>query len=228
MADLDTALHWNDIVIPPSEFLNEKIRGMITGGSYEQEEIAGALHVIRPEDRVLEMGAGLGIVGSVIGRHAAPARLVAYEANPMLIPFIEEAYDKNGLTGTHAVRNALLMSDPDAPASLPFNVHVSYLGSSLSDTGTRTRKTVDVPTEQFSQIRSDLDPTVLVMDIEGGEDPFLRHADLSGVRAIVIEFHPEYYGRLGTLRCKWRLLRAGFRPIRAYSHSTVWTCQRTA
>ena len=212
------------VQVPASPHLGAELRAALARGAYEAEEIAGALHVVRPGDRVLEMGAGLGIVGAVVGVCARPSRLVAYEANPALLEAIQAIYAINGLEGSHEVRNRLLMSAPDAPPSLPFHVHKSFLGSSLSDLGAYTKDTVEIETESFEQVQQDLRPDVLLVDIEGAERGFLRHADLRGVRAIVMEFHPEAYGRWGMLECKFRLYRAGFRPVRAHSHRTVWTC----
>ena len=53
------------VKVPPSPYLTEKRIERINAARYEGQEIAGALHVVGPEDRVVEMGAGLGIVGAV-------------------------------------------------------------------------------------------------------------------------------------------------------------------
>mgnify|MGYP002376163971 CR=1 FL=1 len=44
----------HDVEVPPSPFLNETRIARINAGRYEGQEIAGALTVIRPGDRVLE------------------------------------------------------------------------------------------------------------------------------------------------------------------------------
>ena len=87
--------------VPHSPFLNETRIRRIQEARYEGEEIAGALHVVRQGDRVLEMGAGLGVVSAVTALNARPARILSFEANPALIPHIR---------ALHAEQNALLQA----------------------------------------------------------------------------------------------------------------------
>ena len=79
---------------------------------------------------------------------------------------------------------------------------------------------------RFADVKAELDPTVILCDIEGGELDFLRHADLSGVRAVVMEFHPGVYERAGMRECKSILERAGFLRNDTVSTRLVWTCER--
>ena len=64
------------------------------------------------------------------------------------------------------------------------------------------------------------------MDIEGGELDILTHANLDGVRAIVIEFHPKAYDVSGMRRCKRILRDAGFAPLSDLSTLLVWVAER--
>ncbi len=215
------------VKVPASQFLHDGRIERINAAKYEGQEIEGALKVVREGDVVLEIGAGIGLGGAVIAANAKPAKVASYEANPDLIPVIQALYDLNGLNGRISVTNAVLISAEDRPKTLPFYLRNSYLGSSLTDPGEdRTRATVDVPTAGFAETCADLNPTVLVMDIEGGEQELLRHADLSGFRAVVLEFHPKAYGVEGMQECKAILRKAGFQRIDEVSTRTVWACAR--
>ncbi|MGV6849505.1 MAG: FkbM family methyltransferase [Marinibacterium sp.] len=216
------------LAVPASPYLHAGRIARIEAGKYEGPEIAGALHVLEADDVVLEIGAGLGIVGGVVALMRKPRRVLSFEANPELIDVARQLYSLNDLTEVVDVQNAVLISAPDRPASIPFYLHKSYLGSSLTDPGPRLRKTVDVPTRDFNSVCAGLAPTVLIMDIEGGELDLLRHADLSPFRAIVVEFHPGVYGAEGMRTCKDILRGQGFRRVEAVSTRTVWTCQRLA
>ncbi|MHA6264557.1 FkbM family methyltransferase [Arenibacterium sp. CAU 1754] len=213
------------VKVPPSKFLHEGRIARINAAEYEGQEIEGALHVVTPEDVVLEIGAGIGLVGAVIAKNAKPKSVHSFEANPELIPAIEELYRENDLEKKIQVRNTVLISAPDRPKTIPFHLHNSYLGSSLIDEG-RARKTVDVDTADFAATCAEIKPTVLVMDIEGGELDLLRHADLSGFRAVVLEFHPKAYGVPGMRECKTILRDAGFARVEEKSTRTVWACVR--
>ncbi|NNE53768.1 MAG: FkbM family methyltransferase [Sulfitobacter sp.] len=211
------------IKVPANPALNEERLGRINAERYERHEIAGALEVVKPGDRVLELGAGIGLVGAVTLKNAKPSKVLAYEANPDLIPHIEALYKLNKLGKKIEIRNKILVSDPKAPKSLPFHVRNSYLGSSLIDTTRRPTRAIKVPTESYASVHKSFKPDVIIMDIEGGELEFLRHADLKGVRAIVVEFHPEAYGRDGMRECKRLLEHGGFVKESGPSTRTVWT-----
>lgn len=211
--------------VPASDFLDPGMIRRIGRGKYEGREIAGALHVVRAQDRVLELGAGLGIVGAVVARNRRPERMLSFEANPALMPHIGALYRLNGLERVIDARNAVLISDPDRPASLPFHIHPGFRSSSLI-AADDTAATVDVPTEDFAAVCAELKPTVLISDIEGGELDLLRHADLSGFRAVVIEFHGRAYGARGRRECQLLLRGQGFGPVPEHSTQRIWTCVR--
>lgn len=214
------------VKVPASRFLNDTRIERINAARYEGQEIAGALHVTGAEDRVLEIGAGLGIVGAVVAHNAGPQAVTSFEANPELVPEIEALYALNGLGGRIALRNQILISAPDRPESMPFHVRSSYLGSSLLNPAGRPSTLVEVPTADFAAVCAETGATVLIMDIEGGELELLRHADLSQFRAVVLEFHPEAYGVEGMRECNAILTEAGFQRVEAKSTRTVWTCLR--
>jgi len=214
------------VKVPASPFMHAKRIERINAARYEGQEIAGALHVVESTDRVLEMGAGLGIVGAVVARNAKPQEILSFEANPNLIPHIEALYRLNRLDGRITVRNEVLIAQKDRPATMTFHLGSSYLGSSLIRDGSPKTDAVDVPTADFNSVLKDFRATVLLMDIEGGELDVLRDADLTGLRAMVLEFHPDAYGIEGMRECKRILRRAGFDRVESHSSRTVWVCTR--
>lgn len=226
MTDPSYAAICKGVKVPYSPYLTETRVRRIEQARYEGEEIAGALSVVGAQDRVLEMGAGLGIVGAVTAKNGQPQAVLSFEANPNLVPHIRALYALNNLEDRIEVRNELLISSPDRPPSMTFHVHNSFLGSSLIDREGRKTTPVEVPTVAYDAVKKDFEPTVLIMDIEGGELDFLEHADLDGIRAIVIEFHPNVYGIEGVKRCKTLLRSAGFAKVDDISTRFVWTCTR--
>lgn len=212
------------VKVPDSPMMTPERANRINLARYEGQEIAGALEVVRPGDHVLELGAGLGIVGAVACKNGKPAKVMSFEANPNLIPHINALYKMNRLGKKIEVRNEVLISAPDAPETMPFHIRNSYLGSSLIEAENRRTTKVDVKVANYADVHRDYKPTVLLMDIEGGELDFLRHASLEGVRAIVIEFHPNAYGKEGMRECKSILARAGFMQVQHLCTRHIWTC----
>ena len=214
------------VKVPASPFLTATRIARIQEARYEGAEIAGALHVVGPGDRVLELGAGLGIVGAVTQLNARPAAMISFEANPNMIPHIEALYALNRIKSKITLHNKVLLSAKDAPEKVEFYLRNSFLGSSLNDTAARETTPVTIPTSRYEPLRKRFKPTVLLMDIEGGELAFLRHANLEGLRAIVLEFHPDHYGNAGMRACKDILRAAGFHKVNEVSSRLVWTCLR--
>lgn len=221
---LPTAAECHGIKVPHSPMLTPVRIERINAARYEGQEIAGALAVVQPGDKVLELGAGLGLVGAIVARNAKPAQVMSFEANPNLIEHIRALYRMNHLGKQIDVRNEVLISAPNPPPKMAFHIRNSYLGSSLIDSDTRATTRVEVPTTLYADLKQDYAPDVLLIDIEGGELEFLRHASLAGIRAIVIEFHPSTYGREGMRECKTILERAGFAKLPEHSTRLVWSC----
>lgn len=214
------------VKVPQSRFMNETRVARINGGRYEGDEIRGALHVVREGDNVLELGAGIGLVGAVAAMNRGPARVIAFEANPGLIDTIEALYRLNEIENVISVRNQVLVAGAERPDTITFHLHKSYLGSSLNPRQGKTTEAIEVPTAGFDDLRQEMQPDVILMDIEGGELDFLENANLDGVRAIVMEFHPEVYDVAGMRRCKNILRDAGFVRNDELSTRTVWTAER--
>lgn len=224
--EIEIAATCEGVRVPMSDYLNDTRIARLNESRYEGEEIKGAMAVVTKDDKVLEMGAGMGIVGAVIAHNCKPKAVLSYEANPNMIPVIEALYKTNKLTRRIKVKNRVLWAGDDRPDEVSFFIGNSFLGSSLSEEGSRKREEIRVKTEDFADVVKDFQPTVLVIDIEGGELDLLRAADLSGVRAVVIEFHPAVYDRAGMRECKRILGDAGFAKVDDLSTRTVWTCTR--
>ena len=134
------------VKVPPSPFLNETRIARINEARYEGQEIAGALSVVGPSDRVIEMGAGLRIVGAVTQLNARPEAMVSFEANPNMIPHIEALYALNKIKTKIKLHNKVLLTDPEPPETVDFFLRNSFLGSSLTDTDKRETEAVTIPT----------------------------------------------------------------------------------
>lgn len=212
--------------VPVSPFLNETRIRRMNEGRYEGEEIQGALAVVQPGDHVLELGAGLGVVSAVIAKNAKPDAVLSFEANPNLIPHIKALHRMNSLEDVMEVRHQVVTAGEDQPDHVTFHLRNSFLGSSLIPNERRRTTPVDVETVSYDAIIKSFRPDVLIMDIEGGELDLLRHANLRGIRAIVLEFHPDAYGKAGTRECKAILRKAKFTKNDDLSTRFVWTCTR--
>ncbi|ETX28308.1 FkbM family methyltransferase [Roseivivax isoporae] len=173
-----------------------RIRGALKSGGYEGKEAEAVLKVVTGGDRVLELGAGIGYMSTLIASKRPVDRVVSYEANPALIPFIHAMHAANDVTNV-TVHNALLSDGPGDP--VPFYVRQSFLSSSMDRESDPDGivATEMVARHDIHAVLAELRPQVLVCDIEGAEARLLPAADLSCLRAAVIELHPQWIGQAG-------------------------------
>ncbi|GGD34856.1 FkbM family methyltransferase [Sinisalibacter lacisalsi] len=165
-------------VVPPGMLL-----GLIRG-RYETAERHGATNGLRPGDRVLELGTGIGIMALSLFRAQPGLDILCVEANPVLEPVIRENFALNGCPAKLEIGVAGLKDGQTA-----FHVEANFHAS-----GTAPRATQATRIEQreidTNRLIDGFRPTVLVLDIEGSEIALLPRLTLDGVRRIVVEFHP--------------------------------------
>ncbi len=164
-------------------------RKLIFKNTYEDAERALVAKAVRAGDRVLEIGGGIGFVGLLCARLAgAGGQVVSYEANPELEPVLRANYALNPVVPELRMK---AVSADGGPVS--FHVAENVVSSSMLSRPEATRE-VTVESDALDQVISDLRPDVLVMDVEGAETTLLPGADLSPMRAIILELHPQVVG----------------------------------
>ncbi len=206
--------------------MTEDLAGFIFLGTYEAPEIAGVKAVVRPDDRVLELGAGLGIVTALIARAASKGQVVAYEANPDIVPATAAFLSDHGIRNVDLRLGVLVTDAADgsegAPRTRPFHLAASFEEGSLL-AGRSSGRTVDVPAHALAEVMSTFRPTVLVCDIEGAEAFLIPATDASSLRAAVIELHPARLNRAEIASVYAAMARHGLYPEIANSARTVVT-----
>lgn len=194
-------------------------------GAYEVPEVSALGKVIRPDDHVLELGGGIGFMSAFAMQHIDPARgaAVVYEANPLLIPVIKRTHALNGSAVT--VENAVL-APGKVSGHAKFFRRFNFPESSLDGEAPGVIEQHDVPLVSFDEVLRDFRPTLLVVDIEGGEATVFDGVDLSCVRAAIVEFHPAVTGNRVVTEVIGRLAAQGLSVDLQMSRSNVLTFVR--
>lgn len=179
------------IVTPP-------IEAALRTGAYEADETRSLPDVVRDGDRVLELGAGMGFVSTILARRTKAAKIVALEANPQLIPFIHKVHRLNGATRVK-VLNGVASAGPtqSGGAYAKFYARPDFWMSSLSPQPYAYDRVDAVPLLSFDALLAEHAINMIVCDIEGGEVGLLPQADLSGVERIYVEVHDHLTGLSG-------------------------------
>ncbi|WP_116598705.1 FkbM family methyltransferase [Primorskyibacter marinus] len=202
-----------------------RVRGALREGLYERKECDAVMKVVQQGDVVLELGAGIGYMSTLIATKKPVEHVHAFEANPGLIPYIRSVHEANNVTNV-TVHHALLAPEDGEPAD--FFVRKNFLASSLDrESGPDSIVSVaKVEVRSLPKTLATIRPTVLVCDIEGAEAGLLASADWSGLRAAVIELHPQWIGQAGVQSVFDTMHKAGLTYFPKASEAKVVTFRK--
>jgi FkbM family methyltransferase len=161
------------------------LRAGIYDGNYEAFEAEIIDATMTSDDRVLEIGCGIGFIASLAARVVGDA-VRCYDANPAIAAAARETIGRNG--GTATVVTGVLQHNPEADAT-SFYVTENFTTSSLVPIPGATAVTVpvlDAATEIAVHRTS-----YLIVDIEGAETELLREPLPACVRKVCVECHPS-------------------------------------
>jgi FkbM family methyltransferase len=206
------------------DFIKGRIRALLRKNEYEAKETYAALRVVREGDVVVELGGGIGYMSTLVATKRKIKSVHSFEANPHLIPYIQQVHAANGLTNAH-VTHAIL---GPRKGSVDFYVRDNLLGSSMSVLeGEVDPPSIKVDVLNAKTVFKEIGANVLICDIEGAEVDLLPSLDLTGLRAAVVELHPQWIGPEGVNKVFKAFMDAGL----AYYHrgsSNKVVCFRTA
>ena len=158
---------------------------------YEKHELRLVRRLVRPDDRIVELGSAIGVVALAAGRIANPSNIVCYDANPDMVAQATANFALNDAR-TRAC-HAVLVNDSDARASLTFHKSPYFLGSSLLARDADA-ETINVPARPLAAALAEADANVLIVDIEGAEAGLLDATDLGPVETLILEMHVSMLG----------------------------------
>jgi len=186
------------------DMLPRELIELIYRDRYERQEAQLARAELLPDDRVLEIGAGIGFMGTIAAQICGSDNVLTYEANPDLEPIIRYTHALNSVAPTLRMRAV-------GPSSgeMTFYRNENIISSSLIDRDFGGGITVEA--EAMSGILAGFRPTAIIADIEGAEISVFRNVDFSGVDKILIELHPKIVGETANEELLQSLHAQGFK-----------------
>lgn len=186
------------------------IAALLARGDYEGPERRALVGLLRPGDRVLEIGGCIGLLSLIAARIVGPENVLVYEPNPQAADTARRNFDANGMP----IRLVERAVDAVAGTATLSVGHQSWLGASMyQNIGERE---IAVTVERIGDIVAKERPTALVLDAEGAEVSILTHCPLRELRLIVLELHPDLIGEAGVVVIRHTLTAAGFMRIGAF------------
>ena len=143
-ADPPDVLETSGVLIPADPaVITPAIAEAIRTGRFEAAEARELAAIVRPGDHVLEIGAGIGFISTLLSRLPRVARVIAVEANPHLIDYMARLHAANGVRKVRRL-NAVLTNGPEASAT--FYLRRDFWMGSLAPAPNPYLATVEVPT----------------------------------------------------------------------------------
>jgi FkbM family methyltransferase len=185
---------------------------------HEIEERKLINKLIFPKDRVIELGACLGVVSCITNKildKDNPTHVVV-EANPELIPYI---YENRYLNRCNFAIELCAIAEG---RELDFYVDEQIVSGSAHR---ETQKKRSVPARTISELETKYGEfNVLILDIQGGELDLLLFEEktLDHLRLIIVEMHETIIGRESVKECRQILRLHNFRLIAQVDTVEAW------
>jgi FkbM family methyltransferase len=193
-------------MVPLGSHIPDIVRRELEGGTYEGAELDALDLGLTNDDIVMELGTGLGVLSAVCAQRIGSDRVYTFEADPELKPHIERLYRANQVSPE---LNMCMLSNHSDPVSF-YRVNDFRYSSSLP---IPEATVVTVPIRLFEDELSRISPTMLIIDIEGGEYDLLVGANskLDSVERVLIEVHAERLGSEKYIQLLDYFRQSGFR-----------------
>jgi FkbM family methyltransferase len=179
--------------------LSPRMRRRLFRGLYETAERDLVQRFVRRGDRILEIGASLGILTCFLAKSAGEqGRIVSVEPNAALKPHFDRQLRLNGIAAE--LVNVLccpLWSEAVPPefSSQTFLPSVDNLSGRMAGA---SENGIAIPWKTASAICAErnLEPSVVIVDVEGTEKVWTRRPPgfPPSVRTVIVEFHPKITG----------------------------------
>jgi FkbM family methyltransferase len=184
-------------------------------GFYEERTARMIQARLSPDDVVMELGTGLGVIAAFCAKAIGSDRVFTYEVMPALESHIRANFALNGVSPTLSI---CLLAEEEGERTV--YVPEAYWGRAGG------RKAVTVKARPFNDEVARIDPTFLVVDIEGGEYELARHMRPHNVKKLLLEVHPREIGWEKVGAVFDALGAAGFRVDRTISTKRVYYLSR--
>lgn len=208
----------------PHELMPIAFRSRFFFDDYERPERNLCSVHLEAEDKVLEMGACIGIVSCTINSLLSDTtKHIAVEANPLLIPWLEK--NRNNNEARYAIEHAMLSRTSDGE----FHLNDIIVGGSANRRGDSI---VQVPVINIESLvtKHGFTPTTIVMDIEGGEVDFINENEAwlkahLEVSKMIIEMHPFIVDEDQINQLQLKLQTLGFEMNQKEGSVELWKRQ---
>lgn len=194
------------ITIPVHLKYGYSVLRFIDNKKYESGEITIIKKTLKKDDRVLELGTGLGFISAFCAKNIGSANVFTFEANSYLKQSISDLYIRNHVNP--ALKFNILGKENKI---IFFYVNKnSLLASGLQRTSVRAQR-IEAKQENLNEKIKDIKPTYLIMDIEGGEYDIIKEIEFQTIHKVQFELHPDVLDKKKVSDIFLKLESSGFK-----------------
>lgn len=204
----DTKIHYGIKLPLVKSVMSKNMINTLLNGYYENEEADALSSVIQDNEVVMELGGGIGFLSSLVASNIKVKEVHVFEANPHLIELIKYTHMLNGV-------NAFVYNEILGKTDMPLNFYINEDFWASSTILHDCKEVITVAQSSFQSRINEIKPTLLIVDIEGGEVELFDNIELHGVKKILVEIHQNVIGRHGVKHLFDTLGSQGF-------HYDVW------
>ncbi len=201
-------IRWRGLKIATGDHMSQMCKDCLYWQVYEDGEVEIVSRFLQPDDVVFEIGTGLGAVALICSRKIGADRVHTYEANPGMKPHIDRNFELNNLFPESQI---CLLGEDERTGDADFFASSASFELSTAVKQTENTKATKTPTKSLNAELRRVNPTFLIVDIEGGEYDLFRVLDDFGrIKKVAIEVHPGVIGEEKVNAVRERLISDGF------------------
>jgi FkbM family methyltransferase len=197
--------------------LSPAARRHLMRGGYETAERHLVAQLLDKGDQVLELGASIGILSSILWKKVGPGgRVLSVEADRALRPHFERQMVINNLGGEWVEALCCPVWGESVPIQVrtqEFVAGTNNLVGAVTNLPNNTETTSVWRTAEQICNQYQMKPTAMVIDVEGSEAVWCTVSPSfpQSVRTVVVEIHPLLIGSDRAGGCIQALVEQGFR-----------------
>ncbi|MCI2400305.1 FkbM family methyltransferase [Aliiroseovarius subalbicans] len=211
----------------PGHCLTPPLKRALESGTYEGSERAALERHLRPDDTVLDIGAGAGYLSILASRVVGGENVVSVEASPVMMDVLRANLNSNGAREAALVHGAVVGDSHDGD-TIDFLVRDAFWASSIApeDGSAGREKMRSVPALKLSSLLEIYKPSIVTLDVEGGEVELCQQPWPDHVRLVIMEIHTKIYGPATIQKIFDGMSRTGMTIMPFGTRGEVITLQR--
>ena len=209
-----------------NQALSQEVKERVRSGTFEAHKSKCVAALVADDDRILEVGGGIGYTSSVAWCSGRGNDIKVVEANPDAINSIRATHILNGVTA-EVIHGAATFSEQNS-ATVPFYIRSDLCKSSLSPEPQNFIRRAHVPRVNLQNIIDSQSTTFLILDVKGEEATLLARLRIPSIQKILVQLRPEANGLPGVRDLFAGLNTEGFAYDPSLSRGTIVVFRRVS